>query len=261
MVEDGRTFLWVTPDFFVRTPRQRVIVAMLGVWSALDVRGRCLSRPFCSSSCSPRCRPHSSIRFPSALCWSSPRPSPRPCSNTTSSAAGALSRCASAGAATTAEYARPTTTRTVTARTHAHLGACRVPSVPCPVPGARSTDLLLHSGPLPPAPPGPFSRALDLTAEHTGRNFDGLDLVDPGLVTVTRWRCEEAGFGEPPRGRRVRCGRPQTLRSSGVRAGAHPPIPDVTLCAGAGRAGPSGRRPRWDPWPESRCRRLSNDHR
>ncbi|MBE3002254.1 SAM-dependent methyltransferase [Nocardiopsis sp. HNM0947] len=34
--------------------------------------------------------------------------------------------------------------------------------------------------------------------ERIGRFFDGLELVEPGLVTVTRWRYEENGFGVPP---------------------------------------------------------------
>ncbi|WP_017607934.1 SAM-dependent methyltransferase [Nocardiopsis xinjiangensis] len=28
--------------------------------------------------------------------------------------------------------------------------------------------------------------------------FEGLEVVDPGLTTVTRWRCEETEFGTPP---------------------------------------------------------------
>ena len=34
--------------------------------------------------------------------------------------------------------------------------------------------------------------------ERIGRFFEGLELVEPGLVTVTRWRHEESGFGTPP---------------------------------------------------------------
>ncbi|GHD17185.1 hypothetical protein GCM10007147_06070 [Nocardiopsis kunsanensis] len=34
--------------------------------------------------------------------------------------------------------------------------------------------------------------------ERIGRFFEVLDLVEPGLVTVTRWRYEETGVGVPP---------------------------------------------------------------
>ncbi|MFC7742538.1 SAM-dependent methyltransferase [Nocardiopsis composta] len=34
--------------------------------------------------------------------------------------------------------------------------------------------------------------------EEIGAFFEGLELVEPGLVTVTRWRYEETGFGTPP---------------------------------------------------------------
>lgn len=34
--------------------------------------------------------------------------------------------------------------------------------------------------------------------EQIGSFFDGLELVEPGLVSVTRWRYEETGFGIPP---------------------------------------------------------------
>ncbi|WP_433498714.1 SAM-dependent methyltransferase [Sphaerimonospora sp. CA-214678] len=34
--------------------------------------------------------------------------------------------------------------------------------------------------------------------EQVGRFFDGLELVEPGLVTMSRWRPEDTPFGEPP---------------------------------------------------------------
>ena len=34
--------------------------------------------------------------------------------------------------------------------------------------------------------------------EEIGRFFEGLELVEPGLVSVTRWRYEKTEFGVPP---------------------------------------------------------------
>ncbi|MFG2003259.1 SAM-dependent methyltransferase [Spirillospora sp. NPDC048911] len=36
------------------------------------------------------------------------------------------------------------------------------------------------------------------TPEQIGRFFDGLEMVEPGVVTVSRWRPEATPFGEPP---------------------------------------------------------------
>ncbi|GIH71828.1 SAM-dependent methyltransferase [Sphaerimonospora thailandensis] len=34
--------------------------------------------------------------------------------------------------------------------------------------------------------------------EQVGRFFDGLELVEPGMVSMSRWRPEDTPFGEPP---------------------------------------------------------------